>query len=93
MFKAHIGTHMATWFHWISQGIESCAKGGKGDFTGDRSTHREKKGKGGERFSPEREGDERRSRVVGGSPERRGGHRRRGEDRQRQRVDAGRGEK
>jgi hypothetical protein len=29
MFKAHIGTHMATWFHWISQGIENCAKGGK----------------------------------------------------------------
>jgi hypothetical protein len=29
MFKAHIGTQMATWFHWISQRFEICARGEK----------------------------------------------------------------
>jgi hypothetical protein len=49
----------------------------KGGASLETGSHREKKGKrerGG--FSPEREGDERRSRVTGGSPERRDGRRR-----------------
>jgi hypothetical protein len=36
---------MTTWFHWNSQGFESCAKGGKGDFTGGMSSERRGGGK------------------------------------------------
>jgi hypothetical protein len=42
-----------------------------GCFTGDRSTHREKKEREREGFSPERGKGMSRSRVAGGSPERR----------------------
>jgi hypothetical protein len=47
----------------------------KGGASLEIGSHREKKGER-EGFSPEREGDERRSRVAGGSPERRDGRRR-----------------
>jgi hypothetical protein len=64
---------MTTWFHWNSQGFESCAKGGKGDFTGGMSS--ERRGGGRETRIHTREA------RAQGSPEhgRRTDHRRGGE--------------
>jgi hypothetical protein len=58
MFKAHRGTHMTTWFYWISQEFGIDSQGWKRGASLVTGAHREKKGKRErEGFSPEREGD------------------------------------
>jgi hypothetical protein len=68
MFKAHIGTQMATWFHWISQRFEICARGEKEGLHCLQSENKRERERRAESSSPREGEDERRHRVAGESP-------------------------
>jgi hypothetical protein len=68
MFKAHIGTQMATWFHWIAQRFEICARGEKEGLHCLRDREQERKGEESREQLTERGRGRAQAQGAGGSP-------------------------